>query len=93
MALNPEISKIARQQIGGYLRDIRKHKKLSIKEVAELTGTGFKTVQSIETGSTNYTIDAFLAYVQAVDCYFYLADKGGKHLDADGLIDKINKPI
>lgn len=93
MALNPEISKIARQKIGAYLRDIRKHKNLTIQQVADITGTGFKTVQSIEVGDTNYTIDAFLAYVQAVDCYFYLADRGGKHLDEDDLQKQMDNPI
>lgn len=93
MALDPQISKIARQKIGGYLRDIRKHKKLTIQQLADTTGTGLKTIHAIENGTTNYTIDAFLAYVQAVDCYLYLADRNGKHLDKDDLIDKIDKPI
>ena len=92
MALNPEISKIARQQIGLYLRDIRGHKQISKYKMAQLTGMTRRQIMDIEKGETNYSIDSFLAYIQAVDCYFYLADKEGKHLDSDHMIKKSDDP-
>lgn len=93
MALNPKISKIARQKIGGYLRDIRKLKFSSIKKMSETTGLAINTIHGIESGGINYTIDAFLAYINAVDCYFYLADRKGKHLDEYDLLKNIDNPI
>jgi len=93
MAINQQITLIARQKIGAYLRDIRKHKNLTLQQMADATGIGYKTIQSIEVGSNNYTIDAFLSYINAVDCYFYLADRGDKHLDEEDFLKNIDNPI
>lgn len=75
MALNPEVSKIAREKIGLYLRDIRVHKQITKYKMAQLTGMTRKQIADIENGEKNYSIDSFLAYIQAVDCYFHLVDK------------------
>lgn len=80
MALNKEVTSIARQKVGQYLIDIRVHKKYSRNEMVRLTGLTYQQIQAIETGSGNYSIDAFLTYVTALDCYFYLANKDGSDL-------------
>lgn len=93
MALNPEISKIARQKIGLYLRDIRKHKKISAYKIAKDTGLTQNQIAAIEKGETSYTIDSFLAYVQALDCYFFLANKDGEHLNFEHMKKKSKDPV
>lgn len=93
MALDPKISKIARQKIGLYLRDIRKHKGLSAYKIAQLTGLTENQIASIEKGLTSYTIDSFLSYVQALDCYFFLANKDGEHLNFDHMKKKSKDPV
>lgn len=94
MALNQKVTEIARQKIGQYLKDIRKFKNLTILEMAEKTGTGVKTISAIENGSKNYTIDAFLSYINAVNCYFYLANKDeDDDLNLDKLVKNIDNPI
>jgi len=54
-------------------------------------GIRFEAIQAIEEGSSNYTIDNFLTYISAIDCYFYLANRDGKHLDHDDLIAKMKE--
>lgn len=92
MALHPEISKIARQRIGLYLSDLRKHKKISVYRIAKDTGMTQEQIRSIEKGDRSYTIDSFLAYIKAIDCYFYLANRDGKENDLDNLVKQMDNP-
>lgn len=92
MALNPQVTLIARQKIGLYLRDIRKDKGLSAYRIAKDTGLTEEQIGNIEKGTKAYTIDSFLAYITALDCYFYLANKDGKENDLDHLVKKSKDP-
>jgi transcriptional regulator with XRE-family HTH domain len=86
--MNKEIKLLARQKIGEHLAAIRKEKQISTYALREQFGIRFEVIQAIEEGSKNYTIDNFLAYISALDCYFYLANKEGKHLDQADLVTK-----
>jgi len=77
-----------RKQIGKYLQDKRKRKEITTYQITQNTGLRFETIKAIESGSANYAIDSFLTYISAIDSYFYLADREGKHLDQQDLIDK-----
>ena len=89
--MKDEIKLVARQKIGEYLKSIREDKKITTYQMIKETGIRFEAIKSIEEGSSNYTIDNFLTYVSALDCYFYLANKEGKHLDHDDMIEKMTK--
>lgn len=84
-----EIKEIARQKIGGHLKSIREEKQLSTYQITKDHGIRFEVIQAIEEGSKNYTIDNFLSYISAIDCYFYLANRDGKHLDHNDMISKM----
>lgn len=87
------VLKLAREKVGTYLRDIRTHRELSQRDLAERAAVTQGQVSAVELGSTAYTIDTFLAITSALDCYFYLADRGGKERDAKHLIEKMRDPI
>jgi len=78
----------ARKLIGNYLREIRLEKKLSIYYVAKKSGLQIGQINEIEIGELNYTFDTFLKIIHALDCYFYLENKDGKHLDFIDLVEK-----
>jgi len=71
-----EIKMIARQKIGEYLKSLRQEKGISTYQMTKSHGIRFEAIQAIEEGSTNYTIDNFLTYISALDCYLYLANRG-----------------
>lgn len=87
------VLRIAREKVGAYLRDIRNHRELSQRDLAERAGVTQGQVVNVEGGNTAYTIDTFLAITSALDCYFFLADREGKHLDAEHLVKKTRDPI
>lgn len=87
------VLRIAREKVGAYLRDIRNHRDMSQRDLAERAGVTQGQVSAVELGSTAYTIDTFLAITSALDCYFYLADRGGKKRDTKHLIEKMSDPI
>lgn len=87
--MNKEIKKVARQNIGEYLKSLREEKGISTYRMTKSHRIRFEAIQAIEEGSSNYTIDNFLTYISAIDCYLYLANRGGKHLDHDDMISKI----
>jgi len=84
-----KVKEIARQKIGEHFKSIREEKEISTYQITKEYGIRFEVIQAIEEGSSNYTIDNFLAYINAVDCYFYLANRDGKHLDQEDLISKM----
>ena len=65
--LNKQISLIARQKTGQYLKDARIKVGLTRYAVAKSTGLTQGQIKIIEDGSKNYTVDALFAYVLAVD--------------------------
>lgn len=86
--MKKEIKEEARKQIGKYLEGIRLEKGISTYKITKEHGLKYEEIRAIEEGSANYTIDNFLIYLSALDCYFYLADKDGKHLDFEDMARK-----
>jgi len=76
--MNKEVKEVARQKIGEYLKSLREEKGISTYQMTKSHRIRFEAIQSIEEGSSNYTIDNFLTYIAALDCYFYLANRDGK---------------
>lgn len=89
--MKKEIKEVARQKIGEYLKSLREEKGISTYQMTKSHGIRFEAIQAIEEGSSNYTIDNFLTYISALDCYFYLASREGKHLDHADMISKIER--
>lgn len=87
--MHKQIKEEARQKIGEYLKSLREEKGISTYHMTKSHGIRFEAIQAIEEGSSNYTIDNFLTYISALDCYFYLANREGKHLDHDDMISKM----
>ena len=88
--INEHVVIIARKKVGQYLQSIREEKQLTYYAVAKLAGLSIEQVQSIEQGDKAYTIDSFLKIIHALDTYFFMEDKDGKHLD---FIDMAEKAI
>lgn len=82
------IKLIARQKIGQYLKEMRLSKGITTYQMTKEYGIRFEAISAIEEGSSNYTIDNFLAYIAALDCYFYLKGREGKHGDLEDMISK-----
>jgi transcriptional regulator with XRE-family HTH domain len=78
--IKKEALTIARQKVGDYLQMIREEKGYSLYEVAQKSGLQITQLRKIEAGE-GFTIDSFLAIIHALDVYFFLRDKDGKHLD------------
>lgn len=64
-----------REVIGRYLRDTREEKGISLYRVSKSSGLRFETIKSIESGEKNYSIDSLLAYIGAIDVYFFFSPK------------------
>lgn len=90
--MNKQIKEIARQKVGQYLKAIREEKGITTYQLTKQFGIRFEAIKAIEEGSANYSIDNFLAYIQAVDCYFYLANRDGQHLNPNDLLNKMKTP-
>ena len=89
--MKKEVKEVARQKIGEYLKSLRDEKGISTYQMTKSHGIRFEAIQAIEEGSSNYTIDNFLTYISALDCYFYLANRDGKHLDQEDMISKMEE--
>jgi len=87
---NKKVIEIARQTVGSYLQNLRNEKNISAYKITKETGLTFEQIKSIENGSSAYTIDSFLTYIGAIDCYFYLANRDEKHLDEKDMLDKMD---
>lgn len=85
--MHPEILSSARQAIGGHLKTIRIEKGISAYKIKISTGLSFDLIKKIEAGG-NYTMDSFLTYIAAIDCYFFLRDKGEKQHDFENLLNE-----
>ncbi len=85
--INKEIQRDTRQLMGKHLKKLRLKKQISTYQMQK-SGVRHETMTAIESGDSNYSMDGFLAYVTAIDCYFYLADKYEKHLDSRDLLAK-----
>lgn len=88
-SINKEVIKIAREKVGEYIKMIREEKGLSLYEVAQKSGLQISQIRKIEEGA-GFTIDSFLAIIHAMDLYFNLRNKDGKHLDFVDMVKKMN---
>lgn len=79
--IEKQVKELARQKVGEFLKSIRDEKGISTYQMTKSHGIRFEVIQAIESGSANYTIDNFLVYIAAIDCYFYLANREGKKHD------------
>lgn len=86
--INEKVITTARHLVGQHLKNIREEKQLTYYAVAKLAGMSIEQVQGIESGETAYTFDSFLKITHALDCYFFLEDKDGKHLDFIDMTEK-----
>lgn len=86
--INEKVIIAARQLVGQHLKNIRAEKQLSYYAVAKLAGMSIEQVQGIESGEKAYTFDSFLKITHALDYYFFLEDKDGKHLDFANMAEK-----
>lgn len=64
-----------REVLGERLRTFREDRGLSVYKVAQNGGIRIDQVKAIESGETNYTIDAFLGYILGNDLYIYFSEK------------------
>lgn len=90
MGINKAVLNQARVQVGGYLQIILDKRGWSRTKLANEAGITREQVQWILEGKRSYTIDTFMKVIKALDCYFYLADRDGKHLDQDDMVYKSN---
>lgn len=90
MAINKQVAQEARKQIGFYIEDIRKQREISKGEVCRRSGITRDQYNFIVSGKKDYTISTFFAVIQAMDYYFFLADKEGEHLNFEHMETKID---
>lgn len=94
MAINNKVSEAAREVIGQFLKETRTEKGISAYRICKDAGLASQQVTAIESGSTNYTVDALFAYLEAVDLYVFFAPKSGKDrselLDEEDILKKAN---
>lgn len=76
-----------REVIGQKLKEIREEKGKSIYSLK----MRYETVKAIEEGSSSYTIDSFIEYIIAIDCYIFFGNKEGNHLDFEHMKEQIPK--
>ena len=81
----------ARRQTGLYLKEILKERGWTRTVLSEKSGISREQVKWVLEGTREYTIDTFLKVISALDCYFYLADREGKHLEHKDMIDKMDE--
>lgn len=70
-----ENKKAYREVLGQRLKEFREKRGLTAYKVAQNGCIRVDQVKAIETGETNYTIDAFLGYIAGSDLYMYFAEK------------------
>ena len=58
--MNEKILQEARQRLGLLFKDLRKQKKLSQIEVAKFCGVTFQTINKVEQGKFNYSVDLLM---------------------------------
>lgn len=68
--MNEEVIKTARQQVGLYIKELRKDRGLTQEQVAEAIGVTHATVNKIEQGKFNYGIDLFFKLSVVLDFRF-----------------------
>lgn len=87
--MNPQILSEARKQIGLYITDIMHQRGINKVKLSEKAEINRQQLDYILNGRT-YEIDNFLKVITALDCYFYLADKEGEHLNTNHMVNKMD---
>ena len=87
--MKSRVTDIARKQIALYLHETRRIKGIKTKQLSETSGLETQVIKAIEEGNTTYSIEDFMNYISAVECYFYIADKGGRELNLTYLLDQM----
>lgn len=64
-----------REVLGARLKEFREKRGLTLYRVSKNSGLQIKQINDIESGSINYTIDSFLAYIASCELYMYFAEK------------------
>lgn len=82
-----------REVLGERLRTFREDRGLSVYKVAQNGGIRIDQVKAIESGETNYTIDAFLGYILGNDLYIYFSEKSEDREKPYDFNDMIAKAI
>jgi len=88
--MKPEILTEARIQVGKYIAEIMKQRQINKVDLSEKAGINRQQLDFVLNGNREYTIDTFLKVITALDCYFFLADKEGQHLNFEHMQKKAN---
>lgn len=88
-----ENKKAYREVMGQRLKAFREDRGLSAYKVAQNGGIRIDQVKAIESGETNYTIDAFLGYIMGSDLYMYFAEKSESRKKPHDFNDIADKAI
>lgn len=67
--------KVYREVLGKRLRTLREDRGITVDQVAQLGNLPVDLVEVIESGTTDYTIDAFLSYIVGSDLYMFFSEK------------------
>jgi len=89
--MNPQVLNEARRQIGIYIADIMQQRKVNKVQLAERADVERSQLDSVLNGSKEYTIGTFLKVITALDCYFYLAEKEGNHLNHEHMLKQMDE--
>ncbi len=70
------------KQLGAYVRSARVQRGLTQQALADLVGTGQKTVSKIENGHGGTRVDTLFSLLAALDCDMQIGprSKGGKDI-------------
>lgn len=82
-----------REVLGERLKAFREERGLTVYRVAQNGGIRIDQVQAIESGETNYTIDAFLGYIHGNDLYMYFSEKSEERESPHDFDDLAKKGI
>lgn len=91
MGINKQVTETAREVLGQFLGDRAKELNLTLYQIEKLTGLQGKQIKAVFDGSENYTIDSLLSIIHALDLYVFFAEKEGKHLDKEHMLNKMTE--
>ena len=63
------------RQAGSALKALRQSRKMTQKQLADLTGTAQSTISDIETGVVSVSLDVYLRLLEALGCDLTVTDR------------------
>lgn len=75
--MEKKLIQYGREVIGQYLAGVRTEKGISKYQVMQ-HGLRIETINTIELGSSSYTIDSLLKYTTGIGVYMFFGNKEGK---------------